>query len=143
MRSIYVAGASAEACIAEGWMDDLRHRGWTVTSTWTERLKAEKTPDHSLTDGRRFHHADRDFAEIAVADVFWLLLPSSGLHTTGAWVEYGYAVGLRKHGVGFGVAVEKIFVSGASSCLFVNSGHASLYPTHRDAFTAINKLLAP
>lgn len=88
---LYISGASSEhkraaaleAALA-GNPISVSDRWWRDAASWTGR-DGEHTPDERRRITR--HH----FANIEQADVFWLLVPSPGHYSRGAWAETGFA----------------------------------------------------
>lgn len=114
---VYVAASSGQLDRATAAMNALEERGHTVTHDWvTEvRLVGEANPlDASQLEQLRWARAD--LAGVLDADIFWLLMPSSG--GFGAAVELGYAIakGIPII-VSGGVPSRSIFTSFATDCL--------------------------
>lgn len=93
MISVYVAAASAEIERAEHAMAACREAGLTVVSTWAENIRrvgASNPRDASRRDRMRWAHDD--LAQVASADLLWLLVPPVGTATIGAWIEFGSVI---------------------------------------------------
>lgn len=102
---IYVAGAWVEKEErAMVWIKRLRSAGIVITHDWTvDDIPSTVKTDAMLPLGEREKRAKADLTGIDVADAVWLLAPNER-GASGAWTEFGYALGLRK----------KVFVSGRS-----------------------------
>lgn len=98
--NLYVAGSSTEMDRADGFMLLARAAGWKVTHDWVEVIRDsghEPNPnpaDMALHDARAF--AMDDLFGVREAATFVLLCPRDGSPARGAYVEFGYAIALRK-----------------------------------------------
>jgi nucleoside 2-deoxyribosyltransferase len=140
VRSIYVAGASDEIETCRAWMARLREAGLRVTSTWPEKIAAEKTPDAGLSIIMRRRYALGDFAEVDQADILWLIVPTRP-HSKGAWIELGYAIAQGTHIVISGASRGCIFASMAD--VLCESYGPSFTADHQAAFKAIVQKWGP
>lgn len=95
MKSIYVAGASREIALVEGYLPGLRRAGYHVTYDWCAVLRKEGAANPRGAP-LPFLRARSDVLLDGVrrSDVVWLLVP--GEASAGAWVEAGatFALGL-------------------------------------------------
>lgn len=107
---IYVAGAWVEKKErAEKWIAKLREAGFEITHDWTkDDTPSTTTTDAQLPPGERKKRAEEDFKGVLTADLLWLLAPNER-GASGAWTEFGIALGLRGTG-----RKLKIVVSGRS-----------------------------
>lgn len=99
--NIYVAASSQELERAGAVMNLIKaYPGLHLTHDWVSTINqvrnVEQIADGDLGERERFLHAKNDLAAIHQALVrddsglFWLLTPQK--HTSGAWVEFGYAL---------------------------------------------------
>jgi len=95
VTSVYVAGAGREIARCEEFIARLREGGYTITFDWCASRRLNPATDADLSDLEREAAAHRCVAGAATCDVFVLLVPQPGVATTGAWVEWGYAVARR------------------------------------------------
>lgn len=92
---VYVAGASSERVErAKVVMAAIREAGLEVTHDWTIGMTG--SPDSSLSQEDRAKFAEDDIQGVLDADVIAFLAPLKGNQSTGAWVEFGIAIGLDK-----------------------------------------------
>jgi hypothetical protein len=113
MKSIYIAGASAEIDDIEPRIVIIKKAGYEITFDWTVKVRevGNASPDDS--DVRR-DAALSDLGGVERADILWLMQPMNA--STGAWVELGAALMLRKYKSG---GKPFIVVSGESrKCIF-------------------------
>lgn len=97
----YVAGASVEVARAERAIKAARDLGMTITFDWTVPVRAHGVgKEGSLTQEERAKHARDDLAAVEACELFWYLLPDPMVRSEGAAVEFGYAQGLMRAGVG-------------------------------------------
>jgi hypothetical protein len=89
---IYVAGSSSEPERVRRAMDEVVGRGWTLAQDWLADIEREGAANPT-DDEVRNRCADKDLSAVFDADVLWLLVPTS--RSSGAWVEFGYAIALR------------------------------------------------
>lgn len=91
--SVYVAAASAELERAESairWLE--RTPGLRCAHDWTVAVRELGAfPRDAVV---RHRHAEADLEAIRSSAVFWLLAPRE--RSTGAWVELGVALALRR-----------------------------------------------
>lgn len=91
---IYVAGSSKEITRVERVIASLREAGHVISHDWPARMRAMGLDDTALVRSDLVEELRCDLhIGIDTADVFLLLAPTRP--TTGAWVELGYAAGLR------------------------------------------------
>lgn len=105
-------------------MQRLREMGHDITHDWTKSViahKAKGQSDDVLSRADRYRYAAEDLDGVARADVFWLRVPAN--LSLGAWIEMGYAIGLRKTIVVSGDHGRSIFTEIADMS----------YSTHNDA----------
>jgi hypothetical protein len=123
---IYVAGASKEIEIIEGFLARLRRAGYVITHDWTQDMREEalkgKT-DVELTPEERARYAKLDLAGVESCEVFWLAVPAN--QSLGAWIELGFALALRAQS---GVS-PVLMVSGPASSIFTDLADFR-FPTH-------------
>ncbi len=95
---VYVAGASnpAELGRAELCMNEMRRLLGpdVITHDWIRDIKEAPCADFDLSDPACARYATNDVDAVEAADVIWLVVPSGP--STGAWVELGVALGLRR-----------------------------------------------
>lgn len=130
---IYIAGASSEIERAEKWIARCREAGIEVTSTWCDNIRkvgAANPANASFIQRREW--ALVDLAEVKAAHVFWLLLPSNGHRTDGAWAELAYA---HAHG-------KWIHASGTHHNIFIGLVNW-LHTTDEEAFREIVRSALP
>lgn len=106
MLNVYIAGASSEAVRAQHWIDRCKEEGLRITYDWTVPVLEHGTMGEELTQARKRFYARADLRGIEEAEVFWLLSPSPGLTTIGAWIEMGYAMAAFRHLPTRGVVVS-------------------------------------
>src|SRR5262249_23058209 len=90
---IYIAGASSEPERVRAAMDAARKLGFEVTVDWLAAIAEAGAANAGLSVADRIKYANADRAGVENADIVWLLAPAGS--STGAWVELGYALGLR------------------------------------------------
>ncbi len=77
------------------WIARLRGKGIAITHDWTvDELASTVDTDAKLPLGARERRAKDDLNGVARADVLWLLAPTKR-GASGAWTEFGYALGMR------------------------------------------------
>lgn len=117
MKTIYVAGASAELDLVRGYIARLRDAGHEITFDWTGEVAQWGSSAAALTEEQRRGLAKKDIDAIMAAEVFWLLVPSAV--TQGAWIELGVALTrARLRGVEEVGFVGPVVVSGSDACIF-------------------------
>jgi hypothetical protein len=91
----YIAGASAEMDQIEKFMDHLRICGHEITLDWCAHIRqvGVASPDDPEI---RVSSAKDDLKGVALADIFWLVQPATTSTSTGAWVELGSALTLKR-----------------------------------------------
>ena len=127
--ALYIATASNPLEEAERRIGGARDVGITITFDWTKAVReaGNASPDDLVV---RKAAAEADLHGVETADVLWLIQPENA--STGAWVELGYALGLRR-------AFKKpvVVVSGVSKrCIFADLADHR-FDSHDDAFTFI------
>lgn len=127
MSKIYVAGASGEIETIEGFISDLEKAGYEITFDWTKKVR--EVGNASPDDPRiRVEAALADLDGLERSEYLWLVQPNNA--STGAWVELGGGLMLRKHRVG---AKPYIVVSGESKrCIFSDLADKR-FKFHREA----------
>jgi hypothetical protein len=121
---IYVAGASANMDEIVRYMNALRDMDHVITLDWTKMIQeaGSASPDDDKT---RIKSANIDLKGVMQADALWLVQPENA--STGAWVELGYALGIRN------LAKIKIVVSGPSKrCIFADLADYR-FSSHKEA----------
>lgn len=118
---VYVAGSSRELPRVRWAMDEIRAIGGTITEDWAskvERQLADGMTDADLSEHVRSEAVEACLNGVRAADVFWLLAPPDTAPSRGAWVELGYALGLRR--------------AGAHLAIVASGGHArrSIFTSH-------------
>lgn len=127
MKKIYVAGASAELAMIQGFMAKLRASDkFSVTYDWTVDVAKHGSTGEGLTREERRGHAAKDIEGVREADLFWMLVPSG--RGVGAWVELGAAI-IRSHDCD---VKPGIVVSGDLSCIFTELADKR-FATHDEA----------
>lgn len=94
MLRVYVAASSREMDRARAAMTALRMHGVEVTVDWVAAIEAAGAANEGLSDEDRQRYAREDLDGVCVADVVWLLMPTTP--TAGAYVELGYALARRE-----------------------------------------------
>lgn len=118
---IYVAGSSSERATVAEYMDRLSD-GWTVAYRWPDVINGQSRPDHALTEAECSTFASECLSGVAAAEMFWLVSPTKP--STGAWIEYGFALG---H-----LAADRVVVSGPRQGIFQFLG-GRYFPQHESA----------
>jgi len=109
---VYLAGSTQDIERAKRWRDALVSAGVEVVSTWIEVV--EKVGSGNPQDATKVQRADwstTDLAEVASADVLWLLVPPADKAARGAWLEFGYAVERRITLISSGDTRQSIFTA--------------------------------
>lgn len=109
---IYVAGASSEAEGNRAAIQKCRAMGFDCTHDWTKSVfkhRALGQSDASLSMAEQHGYASGDLAGVKACDVFWLRVPKNG--STGAWIEFGYAIGQGKEILVSGDHARSIFTA--------------------------------
>lgn len=99
-KSIYIAGASAEAATIASFAEEVVRLGWVIALPWWEAfLRNAHVPgaDRSVASDVRLQHAQADLSAVCRAGAVWLVVPSGS--STGAWVEFGAALAHGRHTV--------------------------------------------
>lgn len=127
---VYVAAASGEIDRAEHWIAKLREAGIMVTCTWPESVRrvGHANPPEAPHSQRR-GWAVQDLTEVDEGNALWVLLPSLGFSTSGAWTELGFAYARAK----------LILMSGKSHSVFTGLAD-EVHETDRQAFGALVRL---
>jgi hypothetical protein len=92
---IYVAGASREVDLVDGFMRRLRTAGYPVAYDWTVDVRASAAlgeTDADLSEAARLERSGTETFAVTGCHLFWLIIPHSRV-TVGAWVEMGIAMG--------------------------------------------------
>lgn len=89
MKTIYVAGASKEVRLVQGYIHKLKEAGWRITEDWT--LSVIENEGREITEQERQHCAHADGFGVAEADWLWLVSPIAP--SVGCYVELGIALG--------------------------------------------------
>jgi hypothetical protein len=89
LKTIYVAGASKEVRLVQGYIHKLKEAGWKITEDWT--LSVVENEGRELTEQERQHYAHADGFGVAEADWLWMLSPIA--LSVGCYVELGIALG--------------------------------------------------
>lgn len=127
---VYVAGASSELERAEAiiaWIASQPHL--TLSKDWVADVKHEREvngrSDADLPDTERRKYAGEDLKAVSEAHIFWLLSPSPGFTTSGAWVELGVALATSATRKVLGMSPALIIISGsdAREYLFASLAH--------------------
>ena len=71
-----------------------RHPRLELTQDWLAAMETEPAPDYELPPAVQRPYARDDLDGIRRANVLWLLAPTAGHATRGAWVELGFAIAL-------------------------------------------------
>jgi hypothetical protein len=128
--NFYLSGASAELALCESYRDRLLWAGHKITLDWMARTRANSTADARLSVREQARIAQGDLWAADNAGIFWLLLPGAGVHTIGAWVEFGYVLGLEDAPI--------VIVSGPWNSIFDQLGQRR-FETHEEAFAHIRE----
>jgi len=99
MKRLYIMAASGERHRAAAFADRCRAVGWEITEPWWEHLatvEKEGRLGDDLPLAERQRVSEADLEGVYQANLTMLLRPSPGISTEGAWVELGYALGLRR-----------------------------------------------
>ncbi len=104
-------------------MDQVRGaEGLELAHDWIADQATEKTPDTELSHDQRRHYAVNDMMAVSRADVVWLLAPNE--LTIGAWVEFGFAMGLAfERGLDGGCAPRMVASGPTSQTIFCACAH--------------------
>jgi hypothetical protein len=124
--TIYVAGASAEADIVAGYIEQLTDAGLTVTLDWTihvRKCRAAGITDADLSRTERKWHAGADLDAVDRANFFWLVIPEKP--SLGCWTELGAALAVRDRNV--------VIVSGDWKRFIFTELAARRFDTHEEA----------
>lgn len=112
-RSVYILGASAELERATRAVRMVRAAGYEVAFDWPANMRREGLrSDRELGSGVRFASMQACLGAATSADIVWLLLPSAGVETVGAWVELGAALASTRSFLG---GVEAVLATGSDS----------------------------
>lgn len=132
ITTLYLAGASAEIDRARKWAQALREADITVLSTWVEVIgKTGAANPADATPEQLTKWTLRDEAEVKGSELLWLLLPSKGIHTVGAYIELGIARATGKHIVTSGlhrpiftpVLADISFATDEEAFEYIQTGH--------------------
>lgn len=126
---VYIAGASAEVDLCERYRDRLHAHGIDVHD-WMSRVRTNPhRHDRAIPEAERRRIAAQNANAVAIADVFWLLVPETP--TIGAWVELGIA---------FGSARPAVLVSGPFALRSIFADLADGFTEHEHAFDHVVEL---
>lgn len=133
---IYVAGPSREPHITEieTFIHALESSGkFTITEEdWTKAVRTAGGVGSPDDPGIRRTAATADLAGVEHASIVWVLQLEETSTSTGAWVELGYALGLRDLDIPYH-RTPTIIVSGASrNCIFADLADYR-FLDHKDA----------
>ena len=92
---IYVAGASGEIERARQFFSSVRELGHEITFDWVPSVEQNPLPESQLPVAVRRSAAQVDLAGVRGADLLVMLVPHEAIVSRGAWVELGYALGMR------------------------------------------------
>ena len=133
---IYVAGASAQIALIEGFIARLRGAGHEITFDWTVAVReaGSASPDDAAV---RRHAAEADLGGVDRCELYWLIKPDASNPSTGAWVELGSALTLKR----LRETRQPVTVaSGASQkCIFADLCDHN-FMEHEDAFAFISDM---
>jgi len=133
ITKLYLAGASSELDRAKMWAQKLRDIDIMLTSTWVDVIGRVGTANPAnATIEQLTAWTLRDLAEVAEANILWLLLPALGVNTVGAYIELGYAVGQRNY----------IVMSGPHRPIFTPALANQHFEADTDAYNFISKMSA-
>ncbi len=110
IESIYLAGSSGEVERAKRWAENLKAAGYKVVSTWVEKVLASPDGTNPTEIGRRRMLSKECMNELFVADILWVLVPTS-TPGRGAYFEAGYAHAHNIASVFSGPTEQSIFCS--------------------------------
>jgi len=137
VRRLYIAGASGEIDRVTHWMARAREAGYAITCDWPAAIVREGGVANALGP-RRADYAKEDLVGVYEARTFWLLAPMNA--STGAWVEFGYALALTgaQRDLPWGRAESLVVVSGpgAARSIFPALADHEL-PTDEEAFALL------
>lgn len=127
IRKVYVAGASTERNLrAKPMMAALLDLGYEITHDWTKAVDRHWGRYSEITTEQYRKIADDDLLGVLQCDILVLLAPRQP--STGAWVEFGLAIGLQK----------TIFVAGnRDNCIFLHTGGFKLFATDLDLVSSL------
>lgn len=128
---VYLSGSSREIEVTEHWRDRLKAAGFPIAYDWTKSVRQHPEGDAALSSDQRHAAAHADLTGIHASSVFWLLTPDGP--SLGAWVELGYALALRAHGL---TRRPIVLVSGAPRSVFSELADYH-FATHLECFEAI------
>lgn len=109
---VYLAASAAEIHRARQCRAFLVEGGVEVLASWIENVAAVGSSNpRDATKRDRHRWSVSDLTELSSADLVWMLAPSIGHETRGAWVEVGFAFGIAKQLVFSGDTKQSIFCS--------------------------------
>lgn len=137
MKRIYVAGASKEVDMIEGFIAQLKAKGWHITHDWCAEIRAlrtfmgvDKVLDADLSEDHRRKAAFADLEGVKTCDTLWLVYPKESV-SRGCFVELGYALGM-------GVDIRPgIIVSGDDKKSIFTALADKHYATHLEALESL------
>lgn len=97
-RTIYIAGASAEAEKIAGFAESVVGAGWVIALPWWLPFTAgvlKYGADRDVRSDIRLHAAEEDLDAVRWAKAVWLVVPEAP--STGAWVEFGASLAYGRH----------------------------------------------
>lgn len=92
---VYVAAASKEIERASAFMQSVRELGHEITFDWIPKFQKQRVHESRLPVALRRAAAQEDLRGVRSADLLVVLTPHDSTPSRGAWVELGYALGLR------------------------------------------------
>ena len=140
---IYLAGASKEIALCEGYRDRLKAAGHEITEDWMVAIRGAVAADSVLPKEERARCARMDLAGVSLADIFWLVVPEGT--SLGVWVELGYALAFKKqyrYSGGLGVEEPLVVVSGPWRSIFQDLADRT-FATHEEAFAFLTEAERP
>lgn len=114
---LYIAGASREAERVRRWTEIANQSSAIkIVSTWVDGAEKWSGQDDTYSSQLSARIAIQDLAELASADVVWLMVPDN-LPSFGAVFEVGFAHGIGKPFVASGAMAESsIFTALGKRC---------------------------
>lgn len=108
---IYIAASSDNADRAVEVATELGSKGCTITSTWWTDIaeRGQGANPRDADDQQRANWSAKDLSQVADSDALLLLVPNDTASSHGAFLEYGYALGLGKIVAVSGDTLRSIF----------------------------------
>lgn len=126
---LYIAGASKEIALIDGYVADMRRAGFLIAHDWCAVVRAVGSANDvvSMKHSEMVRHAQCDLHAVRTCDIFWLIYPEAP--SVGCWVELGAALATKRQPTTIisGNRGESIFTSLVD--------HA--YETHAEAAKAL------